>query len=42
MLSEEEQKDHPGLREMVVLDIQEDLNFDKRHRDVITNSLEKV
>ena len=35
MLSEEEQKDHPGLREMVVLEIQEDLNFDKRHRDVI-------
>ena len=42
MTKDEEQVDHPGLKEMVETEIQEDLTFDKRHRKVIEEILEKV
>ena len=42
MMKEEEQLDHPGLKEMVETDILEDLGFDKREKDVIKNILKKV
>ena len=39
---DDEQKEHPGIREMVEVDIQEDLTFDKKQFSVVDKILAKV
>ena len=41
-MKEEEQLDHPVLKEIVEMEILEDWGFDKREQDVIKNILKKV
>ena len=42
MMKDEEQKEHPGLKEMVETEIMEDLKFEKRDKNVIRNILKRV